>query len=278
MGDEAWAGYGTDEHKNYRFRSMCGKTLRFQVKAAHDVHLIFSSTDDAEASPCVEIFLGAWEGTASAVRFNKTDDLCKVDTPDLLSEDEYREFWVALDHDQIRVGKGGEWEPFMSCPCPEPFPVTHFGYSTGYGATGWFQFHQDRQLASDDSLTYTFEPVYGNTYTFKVSCANDAHIALATAPEEGEPMIEIFIGGWENQASAIRFNKGDDLVKVDTPDVLCSVNKRKFWVSFREGAIKIGNCGSEDAFMEWQCEDAFKVTHVGYCTGWGANGKWQTEI
>merc|ERR1719370_1613697 len=96
--------------------------------------------------------------------------------------------------------------------------------------------------------------------------------------KEGEPMVEIFIGGWENQGSAIRFNKGEDLVKIDTPDVLCPVNKRQFWVSFREGHIKVGHVGSEDPIMEWQNEEAFKVTHVGFCTGWGANGKWQHEI
>lgn len=69
------------------------------------------------------------------------DDLTKVDTPDILSEEEYREFWVAFDHDVIRVGKGGEWEPFMSATIPEPFDITHYGYSTGWGAVGWWQFH-----------------------------------------------------------------------------------------------------------------------------------------
>jgi len=284
MGDETWPSYGTDEHKNYRFMTLCGKTLRFQVKAAHDVHICFSSKEEVQA-PMIEVFLGAWEGTASAIRHNQggsTDDLCKVESPDLLSEDEFREFWITTDHDQIQVGKGGEYEPFMSVPNPEPFPINYFGYTTGYGATGWFRFHRDRHHESDDSLTYTWEPVYGNTYTFRVACSNDAHIALTTAPEEGEPMVEIFIGGWENQHSAIRFNKapnpGDDMAKVETPDVLCGDNKRSFWVSFREGHIKVGNCGSEEPFMEWQNEDAFKVTQVGFCTGWGANGKWQLEI
>lgn len=69
------------------------------------------------------------------------DDLVKVDTPDFLSEDEYREFWIAFDHDEVRVGKGNEWEPFMQAAIPESFAVTHFGYSTGWGAAGWWQFH-----------------------------------------------------------------------------------------------------------------------------------------
>ena len=50
-------------------------------------------------------------------------------------------------------------------------------------------------------------PVYGTSMKFSVSCPNDAHIALTSAPEDTEVMYEIFLGGWENQASAIRLNK-----------------------------------------------------------------------
>lgn len=65
----------------------------------------------------------------------------KVDTPDILSEEEYREFWITFDNDEIRMGKAGEWEPLMMAPIPEPFKITHYGYSTGWGAIGWWQFH-----------------------------------------------------------------------------------------------------------------------------------------
>ena len=64
----------------------------------------------------------------------------KVDTPDIVTEAEYREFWIAVDHNEVRVGKAGEWEPLMQAPLPEPFEITHFGYSTGWGATGWWKF------------------------------------------------------------------------------------------------------------------------------------------
>lgn len=61
---------------------------------------------------------------------------------------------------------------------------------------------------TEDCLTYNFIPVYGDTFTFSVACSNDAHLALTSGPEETTPMYEVFIGGWENQHSAIRLSKG----------------------------------------------------------------------
>lgn len=61
---------------------------------------------------------------------------------------------------------------------------------------------------TEDCLTYNFIPVYGDTFSFSVACSNDAHLALTSGPEETSPMYEVFIGGWENQHSAIRLSKG----------------------------------------------------------------------
>ena len=46
----------------------------------------------------------------------------------------------------MRVGKGGEHCPFMSAHLPEPVAATHFGFTTGYGATGGFRFHREYAL------------------------------------------------------------------------------------------------------------------------------------
>jgi len=276
MADDNWPNYGTDVEKEYRFRDIKGKTLRFQVKAAHDAHVALTSGPN-ETDPMLEVFLGGWDGAASAIRFKKGDDLVKVDTPDILTESEYREFWIAFDHDEIRVGKAGEWDPLMMCPIPEPFDITHFGYSTGWGAQGWWQFHSEIPINTEDSMTYNFVPVYGDTFNFSVSCSNDAHLALTSGAEETTPMYEIFIGGWENQHSAIRLSKGDDMIKVETPDCLCSEEERKFYVTFRNGHIRVGYQDS-DPFMEWTDPEPWKITHIGYRTGWGATGKWKFQF
>lgn len=61
--------------------------------------------------------------------------------------------------------------------------------------------------STEDCLTYNYQPVYGNSFTFTVTCSNDAHLALTSAAEDTDTMYEVFIGGWKNQASAIRLNK-----------------------------------------------------------------------
>nr|AAF65551.1 farnesoic acid o-methyltransferase [Panulirus interruptus] len=275
MGDDNWPSYGTDENKEYRFRDIGGKCLRFKVKTAHDAHVALTSGAE-ETDPIVEVFIGAWEGAASAIRFKKADDLAKVDTPDILNEEEYREFWITFDNDEVRVGKAGDWEPFMMSPSQShsKSPTMAIPLAGVLSAGGSFIM---RDFHTEDSQAYKFEPVYGDSLTFSVSCGHDAHLALTSGPEETTPMYEVFIGGWENQHSAIRLNKGDDMIKVDSPDIVCSEEERKFWLSFKNGRIRVGYKDS-DPFMEWTDPEPWKVTHVGYTTAWGAAGKWMLEI
>ncbi|KAA0200302.1 hypothetical protein HAZT_HAZT007288 [Hyalella azteca] len=132
--------YETGDEKSYKFLPLFGNTLRFSVKAAHDCHLAFTR-GTAESEPMFEVFIGAWSGEASAIRFNKGEDLAKVDTPEILNDGEFREFWVTRVGKAVSVGKGGDSDPFLQAELPELVCSTHFGYSTGYGATGTFHFY-----------------------------------------------------------------------------------------------------------------------------------------
>lgn len=278
-GSDGWPSYGTNEDKEYRFRPIQGKALRFRVKAPHDCHLSFSPVGE-DTDDMFEVFIGAWENAASAIRFKKGDDLVKVDTPDIVNGDEVREFWVTFDDDHVRVGRGGEWEPFMEATLPEHLDVAFYGYSTGWGAIGWWQFYHERILNTEDCDTYNYQPIYGTSLIFSVSCGNDAHIALTSGPEDTEKMYEIFLGGWENQKSAIRLNKDRDqtVVVVETPSFLCADNEKTFYVTFKNGVIRVGEQGNLEPFMEYTHPEPFPVTHYGYCTAWGATGKWKLEL
>jgi len=271
--------HDTGDEKQYRFLPFNGHTLRFHVKAAHDCHIAFTE-GDGESTPMIEVFIGAWEGACSAVRFNQEGEVVKVDTEGILSEDEFREFWITKDHDTVRVGKGGEFDPFMEGTLPECVAATHFAYTTGWGATGQFQFLHERELATEDKLEYVFEPLYGQTASFSVSCGHDAHIAFTTAPEmpeDGTNVYEVFLGGWENQSSAIRKNREVTTVKVDTPDECCD-SPKGYWVDVLDGHIKVGRHGEADPFMSWDDPEPFRPTHFGYCTGWGACGQWKLDV
>ena len=107
------------------------------MKAPHDAHIALApgATDEGGI---IEIFLGGWEGAKSAIRLNKEKpDLAQVDSPDIVSADEERTFVVRWNTDGlVQVSLQGALEPFLSAQVPTPFPITHFGLKTSWGASG----------------------------------------------------------------------------------------------------------------------------------------------
>ena len=65
----------------------------------------------------------------SAIRFNETKpDKQQADTPDIVSGDEFRRFWITFKQNVIRCGREGEEAPLLEWHnTDEPFKVTHFG-------------------------------------------------------------------------------------------------------------------------------------------------------
>jgi len=269
--------YETGEEKDYKFLPFCGQTLRFWVKAAHDCHMCFTSCDSA-SEPILEVFIGGWEGEHSAIRWNKGDDLTKQATPEILSADEFREFWITFTHKEVKVGKGGEDDlPFMVAELPDDFCGSHLGYSTGWGATGAFKFAKELEHATEDKLEYHFEPLYGDKVTFSVCCGHDAHVCLSQGPSADTPLLELFLGGWENQFSALRRDNDETVVKVETPDEMCDHHKT-YSLEMLRGAVKVWREGDAEPFMSWNDPEPFKATHFGYRTGWGATGQWKLHV
>ena len=86
----------------------------------------------------VEIFLGGWDNGKCAIRLNKEKpEKAQVDTPDLLNGSEFRNFvveWTTSGKIQVYLEKASA--PFITWTNPEPFPITHFGIRTAWGANG----------------------------------------------------------------------------------------------------------------------------------------------
>lgn len=96
------------------------------------------------------------------------------------------------------------------------------------------------EINTPDKLEYNFYPANYGVFNFKVRTANDAHLALSTGPYEGEPIIEIFIGGWGNTKSVIRKNKTKpDKVEVDTPNFLSNAEFRGFWIRWTHDGVSV---------------------------------------
>ncbi len=91
-------------------------------------------------------------------------------------------------------------------------------------------------MFTEDNKQYHIREIKGKgegreTLAFDVKCRNDAHIALLSSDSITNPMIEVFIGGWNNKKSAIRLNgtKPDkveeltsDIVRIDYNVVNCN--------------------------------------------------------
>lgn len=126
----------TEDKLEYQFNSITGGSIHFTVKAANDAHVALSEGPSIENN-VYEIFIGGWGNAKSAIRRNREKpDKAIVETPNILSADESKGFWIRWNGGNIAVGRAGEADPFLSWEDPEPFPVTHYGICTGWGATG----------------------------------------------------------------------------------------------------------------------------------------------
>lgn len=137
------------------------------------------------------------------------------------------------------------------------------------------------EIITGEEKEYRIHPVKGksngrDTLTFDVKCQHDAHICLLSSDAVANPMVEIFIGGWNNSKSVIRFNQSKpDKVEVDTPDIVCDAEYRRFWVTFKKNVIQVGKEDVDTPLLSWENnEQPFDVTHFGFSTGWGSSGSW----
>lgn len=77
-------------------------------------------------------------------------------------------------------------------------------------------------MNTPNKLEYKFHAVRSGMMTVEVKAKSNGHIALTNRKSESSPMYEIMLGGWENQASAIRYDrKQPDKVRSDY-DNLCA--------------------------------------------------------
>jgi len=175
----------------------------------------------------------------------------------------------------VEVYLKGAPEPFLSWQDPEPFPITHFGLRTAWGASGEWKVDGVKEVQTPDSNDYTFLPLHGGSLTFDVKAQSNAHIALASGPVDEPPLYEIFLGGWDNTKSAIRLNKEKpDKAEAATEQIVTDGEHRRFLVRWNYSGIEVIRGGEDVAVLSWNNEDPHVITHYGIRTGWGATGEW----
>lgn len=171
-------------NRKYVFCALRNQVFRFRVKAAHDANICLTTAAAVTPSSMYEIFIGGWQGKESAIRKDMKQDLCKVMTPSILSQHEFRGFWVIVSRKAIQVGREGEVSPFMSYTDPtKSLKPTHYGYCTAWGSTGSWTF-------CDEDPTYFVPEQYMNgigdnpTYFGPALNWHD----LASTPEKKTPL------------------------------------------------------------------------------------------
>ncbi|XP_033176390.1 uncharacterized protein LOC100741859 isoform X1 [Bombus impatiens] len=267
----------TEDKLEYNFYPVASGQLQFRIKAPNDAHIALT-TGPHEGEPMYEVFIGGWSNSKSVIRKNRTKpDVAEADTPGILSADETRGFWIRWGDGVISVGKEGEPSAFLTYADPEPFGIGYFGVCTGWGASGEWLIEGHGPLSTRNELVYTFHNVRSGSVLIEVRAKSNAHIALTNKKGDSSPMYEIMLGGWENTASIIRYDrKQPDKVRVNTPNLLNENETKKFAICWLDGHIMV-RAGDVNGpvIMEWQDPKPIGVSYVGVRTGWGATGKWK---
>ncbi|KAK9497352.1 hypothetical protein O3M35_004685 [Rhynocoris fuscipes] len=134
------------------------------------------------------------------------------------------------------------------------------------------------EIQTDDKLEYKFIPNTTQALKFKVKAANDAHVCITQAPHEGNPIYEIFIGGWNNSKIAIRKNgEKPEVAVLEVPNTLDGGTYKEFWITWYNGAISIGANDNQTPLLVWADPTMFPSLFVGIRTGWGSTGSWIIE-
>jgi Farnesoic acid 0-methyl transferase len=108
-----------------------------------------------------KIYIGGFGNTKSAMRFGNVERNQYMETG-IVSETEFREFWVSWFDGSIQCGKGGEIgvNRFLAWTDPEFAGINHLSVATGYGSNGTWIFNDDlgREIPVQLSVqSYVFE-------------------------------------------------------------------------------------------------------------------------
>ncbi|XP_046753362.1 uncharacterized protein LOC124416394 isoform X1 [Diprion similis] len=270
----------TEDRLQYNFFPVASGQLQFRVKAGHDAHIALT-TGPSEGEPMYEIFLGGWNNARSVIRKNRSKpEAAEADTPGILTDSDFRGFWIRWYNGNLDVGRENEANPFLSYTDPQPFGIGYFGVCTGWGATGEWIIEGRVTLKTTDQLKYNFHAVSSGRVEIEVSAPSNAHVALTQGKSETSPMYEVLLAGWNNTASVIRYDrKQPDKVRAETPNLLSANERKKFSISWFNGHIVV-RVGGENGpvLMEWRDPNPIGISHVGVRTAWGATGKWSVLV
>lgn len=126
------------EYKFYKSKTLA---IKFSVKAAHDAHIAITPAA-LNAEPKYEIFIGvSYNSKIDVYRNNKL--LREVVLHNLLSQTEFRHFWLTFYDRVIVLGIDENPMPVVAVHDQSMFDPTHFGIRTTCEITGFWRVDDD---------------------------------------------------------------------------------------------------------------------------------------
>ncbi|KAI8438201.1 hypothetical protein MSG28_010820 [Choristoneura fumiferana] len=128
--------FDTPDQLEYKFGPAVSGILEFEYRGPHNCHVCLTAAP-AEVDPMYEFILGGWENTQSVIRHcRQKPEKVTVPTPGLMNPNEFKRFLIEWRCGRLAVRDGETGAVLMEWQDPSPFPVTHFGVRTGWGARG----------------------------------------------------------------------------------------------------------------------------------------------
>ena len=128
-------------------------------------------------------------------------------------------------------------------------------------------------LLSDYGIV--IENLVNDSINFKVQASRNVQVALMSSNTDQDPLYEIVLGGWVNSKSVIRDSKEGVALATHGGQVLNQTEYRKFYISWRDGRIRVEN-GSKATIMEWtDTSSPLKIRNIGILTRGGSTGNWK---
>jgi hypothetical protein len=144
----------TEDKLEYSFMPNNSGHQQFRVRAPNDAHIALTSSA-SESDPMYEVFIGGWGNQKSVIRKNRSKpDVVEVNTPNVLSDGEFRGFWIRWSNGQINVGREGESDAFMSWTDSEYVPINFIGVCTGWGASGSWILEQPQARGGSSGMCW----------------------------------------------------------------------------------------------------------------------------
>ncbi|XP_056132926.1 C3 and PZP-like alpha-2-macroglobulin domain-containing protein 8 [Lampris incognitus] len=150
----------TPNKYEYQYVKKPARMTQFQVavKTHNDAHIALSASPH-DSAELLEIILGGRQNTRSWISLGKMGEpLVSAPTPDILSWDEFRSFWISWKGGVVQVGYG--LQPtneslILQWTGPLPGQIRHIGFSTGWGSVGEFKIWRKEESDENHNEAFT---------------------------------------------------------------------------------------------------------------------------